>query len=239
MKIKAKQTANNNMWNEIELPARVVTFMLKRGAFKDKPMHEADMARTAGVSRTTMREALARLDSAGLIERRRKKGVYLRVPSTWEAAEVYDIRSVLEGLAGRLVALSADKQGIKRLRRYERGYVLGLKRAHFHKYANADRQFHETLIELSGYATLRRQLFPLYVQKRIFNRERWEPPLPRMDDNPVTHGHIIDALLSGDPDKAEALIRGHIQYAKQQLMKHVLGIVSLNCLKCPGPAFNS
>lgn len=237
--MKTQRDSNNDIWNEHELPARIIAFMLERGILEAEPIREADMAREFKVSRTAMREALARLDGAGIIERRQKKGVYLRISPIKEIAEVFDVRAVLEGLASRLVAMSTDKQGVERLRRYEREYVFGLKKGHFHKYANADRQFHKTLTELSGNATLRRQLFPLYVQNQIFNLERWELLAGRLDGNPVSHGHIIDALMAGDPDKAEALIRNHIQYAKQRRLEHVLGVVSLNCLKGTVPASNA
>ena len=69
---------------------------------------ERELIKQIGVSRTTIREALRELAAEGLVTTIPQKGAIVAIPSPKEAAEVYEVRALLEGLAAREFARNAS-----------------------------------------------------------------------------------------------------------------------------------
>jgi DNA-binding GntR family transcriptional regulator len=67
------------------------------------------------VSRTVVREAQRSLEAEGLVEIVPHRGVFVRRISYEEAKEIYDVRKVLEPLAGRKCALHASSSEVQEL----------------------------------------------------------------------------------------------------------------------------
>jgi DNA-binding GntR family transcriptional regulator len=68
------------------------------------PLRQAQLAEEFGVSRTPVREALRKLQAAGLVEIVRHRGAVVRGPSARDLREAYVVRAELEGLAAELAA---------------------------------------------------------------------------------------------------------------------------------------
>src|SRR5579859_3949017 len=65
---------------------------------------ETEFAKRLGVERTTMREALQRLEAQGLLSQERHRGFLVRAIDRRELRENYEARAALDGLASRLAA---------------------------------------------------------------------------------------------------------------------------------------
>ncbi len=65
---------------------------------------ERELCTLLGVSRTSLREALRQLEGDGLVTNIPHKGLIVATITSEEAAEVYQVRAVVEGLVGRLCA---------------------------------------------------------------------------------------------------------------------------------------
>lgn len=71
---------------------------LKGGA----SLREVELQNRFGISRTPLREAFRELERLGFVEIRPRQGTYVKEISLKETVDIYEVRSVLEGLAARL-----------------------------------------------------------------------------------------------------------------------------------------
>ncbi|WP_137176913.1 GntR family transcriptional regulator [Roseomonas sp. AR75] len=68
---------------------------------------ENDLATRFGVSRTPVRQAIARLEAEGLLTRDPRRGLTVTRPDHQQVIELYVMREILEGAAARLAAQHA------------------------------------------------------------------------------------------------------------------------------------
>src|SRR5512137_627848 len=77
---------------------------------------EAALSERLGVSRGPIREAFRRLEEAGLVRQEKNRGVFVRDIALDEAAEIYDLRAVMDELAGRRLARTMTGEQSRALR---------------------------------------------------------------------------------------------------------------------------
>src|SRR5215211_4832188 len=91
--------------NRVAAPVREQVFDQLRQAIVEmrlKPeqrLVERELIQQTGVSRTTIREVLRQLAAEGLVTTIPHKGTVVAAPSVERAAELYEVRAVLEGAA--------------------------------------------------------------------------------------------------------------------------------------------
>lgn len=85
---------------EAQLRRAIVTGHFAPGA----RLIERELCALLGVSRTSLREALRQLEGDGLVTHIPHKGMVVTAITRTEAEEIYEVRAVVEGLAGRLCA---------------------------------------------------------------------------------------------------------------------------------------
>jgi DNA-binding GntR family transcriptional regulator len=73
---------------------------------------EVDLAARFGVSRTPVRQAIARLEAEGLLTHEARRGLAVTRPDHQQVVELYVMREVLEGAAARLAAQHASETEI-------------------------------------------------------------------------------------------------------------------------------
>ena len=79
--------------------------MILRGDLQPgQRINEPDVAARLGISRVPVREALRELESTGLVVARKNAGVFVREPNAEEVRDLYEMRGVLDGFAGRRAA---------------------------------------------------------------------------------------------------------------------------------------
>jgi DNA-binding GntR family transcriptional regulator len=79
-------------------------------------LRQESLATEFGVSRTPVREALRKLQAAGIIQLEPRRGARVRGPSAREVREAYEVRAELEGLAAALAATRIRDEELRRLR---------------------------------------------------------------------------------------------------------------------------
>jgi DNA-binding GntR family transcriptional regulator len=177
---------------------------------------EADLARTLGAGRTTIRAALVRLDQEGLVQRTPNRGARVRLVSDREALEIEQVRAALEQLVVREAACRATARDLAGLQaelrrmheRVEEGDPLG--------YSELNASFHERIWAIADNRVASALLTTLKSQGIRFQyRTILQPgrPLRSLRE----HEAIVEALASGDPDASEAMMRQHLAHVVETL----------------------
>jgi DNA-binding GntR family transcriptional regulator len=184
---------------------------------------EEHLANTLGVSRTPVREALHRLESEGLIKIRKKRGFVVSKDSKEEVEEIFELRSILEGYALRIISESVSEQTLYRLERFIRNAEESLKRKKIEDVFKWNTRFHDTLHELVANKT---RLHRLIVNMRKYVLRHRKDTLRYPDGGRKSvagHKKIILALQLKNPDLCERVMREHIQEAKEDALQTLFG----------------
>jgi DNA-binding GntR family transcriptional regulator len=176
-------------------------------------LRQTDLADRLGISRTPIREALGRLQQEAIVQLLPGGGVRVAVLDLHEAAELYDLREVLDGLAARLAAGRATPAAGARLERALDRMRQCLERGDANQWFGAHVAFHDEIFRASGNARL--QSLSAVVRLSI---QRFHPLLlrtaGRLQDAYGEHRAIADAIAGRDAPRAEQLARAHIAAAK-------------------------
>lgn len=195
-----------------------------RWAVGERIPNEAALAGMLRVSRGTVREAVRALVSQGLLETRQGSGTY--VLATADPAAVFDrvrqtclrdqweARALLDVEAARLAALRHTQEDIATLRRLlaGRGMVADGGREAFIK---RDLAFHRAVVKASGNQAMLEiyDFFTAAIADAIGSTLAGELPEP----SDAAHAEIVEAIASGDPDRASASVRAFMAPALLQL----------------------
>ncbi|MBP2291265.1 GntR family transcriptional regulator [Azospirillum rugosum] len=168
------------------------------------------VAQELGVSRSPVWDAIARLESEGLLEVVPRHGVFLVRFDARRLAELYETREALEGMAARLAAERAGLADVAELERSLAAQQARLDAGDTAGYADAALAFHQAVLRIAGNETIARMLDALYAQTRTMCRGLPTRPgeLPARRDD---HAHLVAAIRDRDMDRAEAVARVHVR----------------------------
>jgi DNA-binding GntR family transcriptional regulator len=171
-------------------------------------LDEQRLATALGVSRTPVREALARLEHEGLVLIMPRRGVWIVRKSKGEITEMIRAWAALESMAARLLCERATDEEIGSLRALFSGFQDDQLRLHLDEYSEANLRFHQSIIELARSPVISSLVAGLLVHVRAI-RGHMIGEDDRAERSIVDHMHIIEALESRDAALAERLVRKH------------------------------
>ncbi len=179
-------------------------------------LREAELAETIGVSRTPLREALARLESDGLIVNDPARGLAVMQLDYNMVGELYLMREVLEGTAARLAAQHASEVELAIIDeicdQYRRAAGDG------HALAVRNRQFHEALYRCAHNRYLVKTLNGLHDALALLGESMLHDP-KRAEQTLQEHAEIVEAIKARQPEAAELATRKHIRTAQVARLK--------------------
>jgi DNA-binding GntR family transcriptional regulator len=171
-------------------------------------LDERQLAAKLGISRTPVREALARLEHEGLVENVPRRGYFITRKNKTELVEIITVWAALESMAARLVTQNATDAEISSLRSIFTTFEGGRIQAVLDEYSEANLRFHQRIVELSRNKQLCSTTEGILIHVRSI-RHRTISENRRFERSLVDHLHIIEALEARDADSAERLVRDH------------------------------
>lgn len=179
------------------------------------------------VSRTPVREALRKLQAAGIVELVPHRGAIVRGPTARDVREAYEVRAELEGFAAELAAAWIQEQQLKCLHEAEalfRGSIdsllecrrSGISRtpADIEGWARANDVFHQTILDAAGNARLRAALADLHASiPRDLTSIVLSESSRLLQENVEQHSTILKAIERHDPAEARRRMSAHVRHA--------------------------
>jgi DNA-binding GntR family transcriptional regulator len=175
-----------------------------------------------GVSRTPIRDALNQLAAEGLIEIRPRRGTFVARVDQHTVAELYQLRLMIDGFVGNLVAPTVSTAQLRTLRRLLRAIaaqVHGDTYRDYGAYLDADRAFHSAIISLAD----NQRLSSLYDEINLplwLVRAQLESSMAQDNDAEASlagHREILEALESRDPQRTARALSDHVSFARRRL----------------------
>jgi DNA-binding GntR family transcriptional regulator len=205
----------------VQIVVDAVTDMIRRGELQPGDhLVESELRRRVDVGRSTVREALGRLAEVGLVTIEPYRGATVRRLHASEVADLYRVREALEGLAARMAAerVRDGEVGSGDLRRLVADMGGHRSGDDVLAYADVNNRFHQMVAAMSGSPTLA-ELVAL-LRSRVF-RSQYEHLLGPSAKGDSIDGHVsvADAVVTGDPDRAESAMRAHVRLSRDQVMQ--------------------
>jgi DNA-binding GntR family transcriptional regulator len=191
-----------------EVLREAITSMNIYGENVDLKLDERQLSDQFGISRTPIREALARLEQEGLVNIVARKGVFIARKTVEEILQMITVWAALESMAARLATEKASDEEIGSLRRMFATFEKDALVARIDEYSETNIKFHLRILEISKCALLKTTAEALFVHMRAI-RARTMGEADRIRRSIVDHVHIIEALEARDADLAERLVREH------------------------------
>jgi len=171
-------------------------------------LDERQLSDDLGVSRTPIREALARLEQEGFVRTVPRRGVYVARKSKTEILEMITVWAALEGMAARLITERASDEEISSLRRMFATFEDDRVQARIDEYSDTNVRFHQALLGLSKCELINTMAENLFIHMRSI-RMRTIGEEDRASRSIIDHMNIIEAIESRDTELAERLARDH------------------------------
>jgi GntR family transcriptional regulator of gluconate operon len=184
---------------------------------------EAKVAEQLQVSRGTVREAFKLLRAEGLVQEVLRRGTFVVSLSGRDAREIYELRAAIEGRAAYDIAKRGRELDVEELE----ALCSVMEEAEAARDAASvyagDLAFHDALCRLSGNARLH-EVFLRYVSalrallqldKRIYG------PLENVVGG---HRRLVEAIRSGDADRARALVEEHCDEAGRHASEYLISL---------------
>ncbi|RUR40884.1 FadR/GntR family transcriptional regulator [Vreelandella populi] len=188
---------------------------------------ELDIGRHFSVSRNQVRNALASLSAAGLLERTAGRGTQVRAMSEWHLLDplmsewmtglinldpqlvraIYAFRFSAEPLVAGLAAQAASAEDIARLEAAFEGMQRSAGQpAARHQHTEYDVAFHDVIYQAT-HNLVWRQMGYLLRPSIMALVHRSQHDIKTLDDSLARHGHVLKAIQVGDATAAETAAR--------------------------------
>jgi DNA-binding GntR family transcriptional regulator len=177
---------------------------------------ELQIAQEFGVSQAPVREALRELEALGFVESEPYRGSRVRAITKAELTEIYPVRAALEEvaaraaaerLAGNVEALGAELEAMH----------VAAEKGDLYEQVQHDVEFHRLIVEASGNHVLR----DVWKSLRIEARTLISALKADIGGHEIAEMHrpVLEALAEGNAEKAGLLLRKHVEYFGELILK--------------------
>lgn len=194
-------------------------------------LRQEAVAKDFGVSRMPVREALRQLQARGTVELIANRGARVRLPSTRDIIEVYELHAILQGHAGAAAAELITSEDLERLAAAEAMFRRAVEELRSsggdtstaqNLWHEANTEFHRVIIEAGGNKHLAEVLENLH--HKVHRNLTWIAlgnDVRRLERDAAEHTGILDAISRGDAAATRAKLTDHVKRASDLLVRTV------------------
>jgi DNA-binding GntR family transcriptional regulator len=213
MSLTAEQPITSSDKTFYQLRKDIVDGVIASGS----KLSEMELSARYSVSRAVIREAINRLESFRLVERKANIGARVVALSPEGLNELYQVREALEGMAAKLAASHMTDQEIIDLNQLLSTHLKNIQSGENYYQEAGDVDFHYRIILGSKNSHLISTLIDgIYHLIRMY-RVQLGMSGPRVSTAFDEHKNIVQAISNRDAELAEMLMRRHIVYTRKSL----------------------
>jgi DNA-binding GntR family transcriptional regulator len=180
---------------------------------------ERELCSTYGLSRTPVREVLWKLLADGFLEQEPNKGFAVRKLSLEQIFEIFQAREAIEGMAARLAAARGDDAVFaSRLAGIRKELVKVNVEAEIARSVTLGRKLHRAIME-AAHNDLMAEISVRLSNLTALTSNITKKSTAIEKQSRDAHCRIIDALLEGDEEKSERVMRDHLRDTCRQVVE--------------------
>ncbi|MDX9861922.1 MAG: FCD domain-containing protein [Rhodospirillales bacterium] len=187
-----------------------------------EPVNEKAFAERNSVSRGPIREACRKLEQAGLVTIIPNRGVFVRKLKAKDAIEICDIRAILSGYAGRLLAETVTAEQLAALSEMVERMEKEVRLRDVAGFYAINSAFHQAIFNFADNQRLREMYAAINKELRLF---RWRAMLvsPDLEKSNREHEEILKALGDRDAARTAMMMERHAISVKNRIIASGLG----------------
>jgi DNA-binding GntR family transcriptional regulator len=172
-------------------------------------LREVELSQDLGVSRQSLRAAMAQLSSRGLLQHEMNRGFWVPVLTREDAKDIFELRELIEGEAARRLASNLDRidpvlDALRKMERLDPDVGWG-------EYLEVHFDLHRAIVAATGSPRLLRHFEMLSAEAWVSllpsrQSERYGSPHAQL----AGHQALVDAIRSGDEQRAVGAVRAHL-----------------------------
>lgn len=186
---------------------------------------ETEFSEMLSMSRTPVRQALGRLIAEGFLEKKRKKGCIIPVPTPDDARQIFQAREIIETEVVKLAVSNASKNDIAELKLILRAENVALSSNNKENYWLANEEFHFGVMKsskniyLEGFCRniFRKSSIYILFFDSFYSRTEKSKKHPHQFSL-TEHEGILESIENKDSKRAEELMKKHIRKSLEVLI---------------------
>lgn len=172
------------------------------------------------VSKSPVREAFQMLINSGLVERKNRRGCFVKVLTPDEIEHIYEVRMSLEALAAKDAYIKMTKEHLARMQDLFAAMERDVKAKDAIGYLHHHNQFQRFFGEVSGNKVLVDICEKLRVQNMWYNTQFFQIDLEK---DLQTHVELLKHFAARDiePEEVEKLMHDHIRIGLENFREYI------------------
>lgn len=186
-----------------------------------EPLLDRRLAEELGVSRTPVREALHRLEAAGLVDPRGRSGWVVSQFTADDVRELFQLRMLLEPVGLDQLAKDPDQARITEISHFFTDFEHPIESSRYTEYFAHDDSFHQAIVAFSDNGRIR----TFYeVMNAHINRGRfflYGATAGRVEETLDEHRAIVEAVVDRDFDRAKSALLSHLRTGEALMLRQL------------------